>query len=88
MQVTRKVRAQLLAQGSLYTVLLLALVMLLAWVAREYRSERDITANARNTLSQGTQDALRQFDGPVSVRDQLDYQALYVENISLKKQLA
>ena len=67
MQVTRKVRAQLLAQGSLYTVLLLALVMLLAWVAREYRSERDVTANARNTLSQGTQDALRQFDGPVSV---------------------
>ncbi|HTD92151.1 MAG TPA: GldG family protein, partial [Burkholderiales bacterium] len=67
MQITRKVRAQLLAQGSLYTVLLLVLVMLLAWVAREYRAEWDVTANARNTLSQGTQDALRQFDGPVNV---------------------
>ena len=67
MRITRKVRAQLLAQGSLYTVLLLALVMLIAWVAREYRWERDITANARNTLSQGTQDALRQFDGPLNV---------------------
>ena len=67
MKITQSVRAQLLAQGSLYVVLLLALVMLLAWVAREYRVEHDVTANARNTLAQGTQDALRQFDGPVSV---------------------
>lgn len=67
MKISRNVRAQLLAQGSLYTVLLLALVLLLAWVAREYRAEWDVTANARNTLSQGTQDALRQFDGPVKI---------------------
>ena len=67
MNITRGVRTQLLAQGGLYAVLLLVLVMLLAWVAREYRSEWDVTANARNTLSQGTQDALHQFDGPVNV---------------------
>ncbi len=67
MNITRKVRAQLLAQGWIYTLLLLALVMLLAWLAREYRVERDVTANARNTLAQGTQEALRQFDGPVTV---------------------
>ncbi|HTE13685.1 MAG TPA: DUF4350 domain-containing protein [Burkholderiales bacterium] len=67
MNITRKVRAQLLAQGGLYTVLLLVLVMLLAWVARDYRAEWDVTANARNTLSQGTQDALKQFDGPVNI---------------------
>lgn len=67
MQITRKVRTQLLAQGWLYTVLLLALAMLLAWVAREYRVERDVTANARNTLTQGTQDALKQFDGVINV---------------------
>ena len=67
MQITRKVRAQLLAQGWLYTVLLMALAMLLAWVAREYRVERDVTANARNTLTQGTQDALKQFDGVINV---------------------
>ena len=67
MNITRKVRAQLLAQGWLYVVLLLALTMLLAWVAREYRVESDVTANARNTLTQGTQDALRQFSGPVNV---------------------
>jgi hypothetical protein len=67
MNITSKVRTQLLAQGGLYAVLLLALVMLLAWVAREYRMELDVTANARNTLSQGTQDALKQFSGPVSI---------------------
>ena len=67
MNITGKVRARLLAQGGLYTVLLLVLVMLLAWVAREYRAEWDITANARNTLSQGTLDALKQFDGPVNI---------------------
>jgi ABC-type uncharacterized transport system len=67
MNITRKVRAQLLAQGWLYIVLLLAATMLLAWVAREYRVESDVTANARNTLTQGTQDALRQFAGPVNV---------------------
>ncbi len=67
MNITSKVRTQLLAQGGLYAVLLLALVMLLAWVAREYRTEWDVTANARNTLSQGTQDALRQLKGPVNI---------------------
>ncbi len=67
MNITRKVRAQWLAQGGLTIVLLLALVMLLAWVAREYRVERDVTVNARNTLAQGTQDALQQFAGPVTV---------------------
>lgn len=67
MNINRGVRAQLLAQGGLYLLLLLALVMLLAWVAREYRGEWDVTANARNTLSQGTQDALRQIHGVVSI---------------------
>jgi ABC-type uncharacterized transport system len=67
MNITRKVRTQLLAQGGLYAVLLLALVMLLAWVAREYRMEWDVTANARNTLSQGSQDALRQLKGPLNI---------------------
>ena len=67
MLINSKVRWQLLAQGSAFVVLLLALTGLLAWVAREYRAEWDVTASARNTLSQGTQDALRQLDGPVNV---------------------
>jgi hypothetical protein len=67
MKITSKVRWQLLAQGSAFVILLLAATGLLSWVAREYRVEWDVTASARNTLSQGTQDALRQLDGPVNV---------------------
>lgn len=67
MQISKNVRWQLLAQGGVFVVLLLVAAGLLAWVAREYRAEWDVTANARNTLSQGTQDALRQFAGPVNI---------------------
>ncbi len=67
MLINRKVRWQLLAQGTAFVVLLLAAAGLLAWIAREYRVEWDVTASARNTLSQGTQDALRLLDGPVHV---------------------
>ena len=67
MNISSKVRWQLLAQGSAFVALLLALTGLLAWVAREYRAEWDVTASARNTLAQGTQDALRQLDGAVNI---------------------
>lgn len=67
MKITGKVRWQLWVQGGAFVVLLLAAAALLAWVAREYRGEWDVTASARNTLSQGTQDALRLLDGPVTV---------------------
>ena len=67
MNITRNVRWQLLAQGGAFVLLLLLATGLLSWVAREYRAEWDVTANARNTLSQGTQDALRQLDGPISI---------------------
>lgn len=67
MQLTRNVRRLLWAQGGAFVLLLLAAAALLSWVAREYRAEWDVTANARNTLSQGTQDALRQFNGPVNI---------------------
>lgn len=67
MKITRNVRWQLLAQGGAFVLLLLVAVGLLSWVAREYRAEWDVTASARNTLSQGTQDALRQLNGPVNI---------------------
>ena len=67
MNITRKIRWQLLAQGSAFVVLLLAATALLSWVAREYRVERDVTASARNTLAQSTQDALRQQIGRAHV---------------------
>jgi ABC-type uncharacterized transport system involved in gliding motility auxiliary subunit len=67
MEVTRKLRLQLLANHGLFVVLLLALVALLAYVAREYRLEHDLTRTHRNTLSAATLEVLKQIDGPVSV---------------------
>jgi ABC-type uncharacterized transport system involved in gliding motility auxiliary subunit len=67
MQANRALRVRLSIQGSLFLVLFAALVMLLAFVARDYRKEIDMTRSARNSLSQPTLDVLRQLDGPVSV---------------------
>lgn len=67
MQAGRAFRIRLTIQSGLFTALFLAIVMLLAFMAREYRQEWDVTRNARNSLSQPTLDVLRQLDGPVSV---------------------
>ena len=67
MRVTAKLRLQMLVQNGIFVVLLIALVALLAFFAREYRAERDLTQNARNTLSQQARDALVKLAGPVKV---------------------
>jgi ABC-type uncharacterized transport system involved in gliding motility auxiliary subunit len=67
MQVTSKLRSQLLVQNGIFVVLLIALVALLAFLAQEYRAERDVTQNARNTLSQPARDALVKLTGPIKV---------------------
>ncbi len=67
MQITRRLRWQLSAQGWVFVLLLLLLTALLAWVSREYRSEQDVTRNARNSLSAATIGALQQMQGSVRV---------------------
>ena len=67
MQANRKLRVRLAIQGGLFLVLFLALTMLLAFVARDYRKEIDLTRSARNSLAQPTLDVLAQLDGPVRV---------------------
>ena len=67
MQVTPKLRAHLLVQNGVFVVLLVALAALLAFVAREYRAEYDLTQNARNTISRQTRDVLAKLSGPVRV---------------------
>jgi ABC-type uncharacterized transport system involved in gliding motility auxiliary subunit len=51
----------------LFVVLLAALVALLAYLAHEYRVERDLTRAHRNTLSAATLEVLRRLGGPVSI---------------------
>lgn len=67
MEATRGLRLRLLAQNGLFVVLLLALVMLLAYLAREYRKEWDVTRSARNTLSASTLEVLGALRGPLDI---------------------
>jgi ABC-type uncharacterized transport system involved in gliding motility auxiliary subunit len=67
MEVTPKLRTRMLMQNGVFVVLLVALASLIAFFAREYRAEYDLTQNARNTLSQQTRDVLAKFNGPLKV---------------------
>lgn len=67
MQINRRSRLQLLVQSGIFVVLLAVLIALLAYFAREYRVEQDVTRGARNTLSTATLGALKQLQGPVIV---------------------
>ena len=67
MEINPKRRWQLAAHDWLFALLVIALAALLAWVAREYRIEHDLTRTHRNTVSAPTLDALKQLDGPVTV---------------------
>ncbi len=67
MAMDRRLRLRLLFQSALFLALLATLVALIAFVAREYRKEWDVTRNARNTLSAGTTAVLKQLDGALKV---------------------
>jgi len=68
MKTNRKLRFQLFMQNSIFVLLFLAFVLLIGFVSREYHASRDITQNARNTLTEGSVNVLKQMDGPVSIR--------------------
>lgn len=67
MKINPRLRMQLLLQGSLTLVLLIALTTLLAYLAKDYRKEWDVTRSTRHTLSQATLEVLGQLDGPLTV---------------------
>lgn len=67
MRITGSLRWQLVVQSGIFVVLLALLVALLAWVAHEYRMEKDVTRSARNSLSAATIGALQQMQGPLRV---------------------
>ena len=57
----------MLLQNSVFVLLLIALAALIAFFAREYRTEYDLTQNARNTISPQTRDVLGKLSGPVKI---------------------
>lgn len=67
MELTRKLRVQLMAHHGLFVVLLIALTALAAYLARDYRIEHDLTRAHRNTVSAATLEVLKRLDAPVNV---------------------
>lgn len=67
MNINRKLRFQLLVQNSFFVVLFLLLVILLGYLASQYRVAKDITQANRNILTQGSVNVLKQMKEPVNI---------------------
>jgi ABC-type uncharacterized transport system involved in gliding motility auxiliary subunit len=67
MKINRKLRFQLLVQNSFFVVLFLLLVVLLGYVANQYRVAKDITQANRNILTQGSVNVIKQMKAPVNI---------------------
>ena len=65
--VNKKLRWHLLLQNGFFVLLLLFLVGLLGYLAREYRVQWDVSQNGRNSLSHASVEVLKKLDGPVTV---------------------
>ena len=67
MNVNRKLRFQLLVQNGFFVVLFLALMLVLGYLASQYRYAKDITQADRNILTQGSVNILKQMKAPVNI---------------------
>ena len=67
MNINRKLRFQLLVQNSFFVVLFLLLVILLGYLASQYRFAKDITQANRNILTQGSINVLKQMKEPIHI---------------------
>ena len=67
MKINRKFRLQVLIQNWFFVILFLSLMIILGYLANEYRYAKDITHAGRNTLSQGSIDVLKQMKGAVNM---------------------
>ena len=67
MNINRKLRFQLLVQNSFFVVLFILLVILLGYLASQYRFAKDITQANRNILTQGSINVLKQMKEPIHI---------------------
>jgi ABC-type uncharacterized transport system involved in gliding motility auxiliary subunit len=67
MKINRKLRLQLLAQNSLFVVLLVAIVAALLYLTRDIKTQWDLTQGKRNTLTPASAEVLKQLQAPVSI---------------------
>ncbi|HEB94610.1 MAG TPA: ABC transporter [Gammaproteobacteria bacterium] len=67
MLVSAKTRRATRIQNTLFLILFLALVGVLAWLSTRYTFTADWTATGRNTLSTASNELLEQLDDPVNI---------------------
>lgn len=67
MLVSDKTLRQLRIQNTIFLVLLIAIVGVLAWLSHRYSVEADWTASGRNTLSDASTALLAQLDKPITI---------------------
>lgn len=67
MKINRNLRWQLLAQNWLFVLVFLILIVMLGYLAHQYRWAKDVTQANRNILTQTSVEVLKQMQGPVNV---------------------
>jgi ABC-type uncharacterized transport system involved in gliding motility auxiliary subunit len=67
MKTNRSLRLQMLLQNWLFVLIFLVLIVMLGYLASQYRAAKDITQANRNLLTQGSVNILNQMKGPVNV---------------------
>lgn len=67
MKINRNLKLQMLAQSWLFVILFLLLVIILGYLAHQYRYAKDVTQANRNILTQGSIEVLQQMKDPVNI---------------------
>lgn len=67
MKMNRSLKLQMLAQSWFFVILFIALVVILGYLAHQYRYAKDITQANRNLLTKGSVEVLAQMKDPVNI---------------------
>lgn len=67
MQVTNRTHLQVRMQNTLFTVLLVLVIGLLAWLSLRYEMKADWTVNSRHSLSEASQKVLDELSGDLTI---------------------
>lgn len=67
MKINRSLRLQMLAQSWFFVIIFLLLIVILGYLASQYRVAKDVTQANRNILTQGSVNVLKQMKDPINI---------------------
>src|SRR5687767_12487365 len=67
MRASRRLQLQMLAQNTLFALLLVAAAVLIVYLLRDNKLQWDATLNQRTSVSQATRDVLKKIEGPIAI---------------------